>query len=309
VARAKRPPTRRVKSGKSGHRYIVDGHNYSGRGVTTLIGDGVPKPALIGWAARVVAQAAVDEIHVWWPMVKRGAERAAVEYLKEQRWKSSNEAALRGTDVHVLAARLAAGETVEVDDRTEALAVREDFRPTAELSEVMVVNRTHVYAGTFDLWAELEGYLWVPEHSMSLDEAEKAGLVTEATSTRPARMLIDYKTGATGIYPEVVLQLAAYRNAEIILPGLEGGPLDELPMPECDACAVLWLRDDATYELRLVDVSERAFKVFLYAAQIAKFAGRDGWGQDALLEALAPNVEPEPEPETAPEQDDQEVTA
>ncbi len=276
---AKRPPTRRVKAGKNGHRYIVDGYNYSGRGVTTLIGAGVPKPALVGWAARVTAQTAVDELDTWLPMVQRGRSRAAIEYLKEARWQSTNEAAVRGTDVHVLASRLAAGEEVDVTDTTEALvdaylAFREDFSPVDELSEIMVVNRTNVYAGTLDLIATLEGWL-IPD--------------PETEELRPARVLIDYKTSGSGIYPESVLQIAAYRFAEIMLPGLEGSPEDELPMPEVDRAAVLWLRDDGTYELLPVEADRRAWKVFLYAAQIAGFAGRDGWGSDTIGKPLAPN--------------------
>lgn len=291
MARSKRPPTRRVRAGKNGHRYIVDGFNYAGRGVTTLIGDGIPKPALIGWAARITAEAAVHDVKTWWPMVKNGRERAAIEYLKEARWQSTNEAAVRGTDVHVLAAKLAAGETVEVDERTEALvdaylAFRDDFLPENELSERMVVNRTHVYAGTFDLVADLAGWLWVPSLGRPLEPDDDEELVDEA---RPAKVLVDYKTGASGVWPEATIQLAAYRNAEVMLPGLEGGPLDELPMPEVDTCAVLSLRDDATYEFRPVDAGPRAFKIFLYAAQIAVFAGRDGWGHETIGEPAEPN--------------------
>jgi len=295
---SRRPPTRRVRAGKSGHRYIVDGKNYSGRGVTTLIGDGIPKPALIGWAARRTAEAAVYERDVWLPMAEGGRPKAAIEYLKEARWQTTNEAATRGTDVHVLAARLADGETVDVDDRTEALvdaylAFRADFLPENELSERMIVNRTHVYAGTFDLLADLAGYRWVPELSKAvhkLSEPERAALDAGELTDRPARVLIDYKTTASGVYPEVTIQLAAYRYAEIMLPGLEANPEDELPMPEVDFAAVLWLRDDATYELRPVLADERAWKLFLYGAQIARFAGRDGWGAETIFSPIEPNV-------------------
>lgn len=275
----KRPSTRRVAAGKKGHRYIVDGFSYSGRGVTTLIGAGIPKPALVGWAARVTAEAAVEERDVWLPMVTGGRTRAAIEWLKEARWQTTNEAATRGTDVHDLAARLAAGEEVDVNETTEGLvdaylAFRDDFRPVDELSEIMVVNRTNVYAGTLDLIATLEGWR-IPD--------------PETEELRPARVLIDYKTSGSGIYPEVTIQLAAYRYAEVMLPGLEGEADDELPMPGVDFCAVLWLRDDGTYELRPVDAGPRAFKMFLYASQIAGFAGRDGWGSDTIGAPIAPN--------------------
>lgn len=270
---AKRPPTRRVNSG-SGHRYVVDGVSYAGRGVTTLLSDGVNKPALIGWAARVVAEAAVYERDTWLAMVSQGKEKSAIEYLKQQRWETSTKAAARGTEVHRLAAQLAAGEQVEVDDNTEAmidayLKFRDDWQPADEQVEVMVLNRTHVYAGTLDLLCTLEGW--------RCDRGR-----------RPARVLIDLKTGARGVFPETTLQLAAYRFAESMLPDLEGDLADELPMPEVDYCAVLWLLDDGTYQLKPVEADERAFRTFLYAAQLADFSGRDGWGADSIGEALTP---------------------
>lgn len=272
---ARRPATRRVRAGKSGHRYIVDGKNYAGRGVTTLIGAGAPKPALVGWAARVTAEAAVYGREDWLPLAEKGRERAAVELLKESRWESTNEAATRGTEVHDLAARLAGGETVDVSETTEGLvdaylAFRDDFRPTNELVERMVVNRTHVYAGTFDLVADLEGW-------------------PHPTEDRPYRPLIDLKTSG-GIYPETALQIAAYRHAESMLPGLEADPEDEEPMVETDGGAVLHLRSDGTYELRPIESGEREFRTFLYVAQVAGFAGREGWGGDTIGEPVSPDL-------------------
>lgn len=275
---ATKPATRRVASGK-GHRYIVDGTSYSGRGVTTLLA--LPKPALINWAANVTAEAAVNERDVWLPMVEAGRDRAAIEYLKEARWQTTTEAAVRGTDVHTLAERLSGGEEVEVDERTEGfvdayLAFRADFRPTNEITERMVVNRRHVYAGTFDLIAELRGH-------------------PDSTGDRPVRLLIDYKTGK-GVYPETCLQLAAYRHAETMLPGLAGNPDEEVPVPEVDGAAVLHLRGDGTYELRPVQAGEREFRTFLYAAQIADFTTKGGWGETVIGRPIAPNPTEETRP-------------
>ena len=47
------PNTRRINHGR-GHYYEVDGHRVDG--VTTVIGDGIPKPALIDWASRTVTR-------------------------------------------------------------------------------------------------------------------------------------------------------------------------------------------------------------------------------------------------------------
>jgi hypothetical protein len=276
---APKPPTRRVKAGKSGHRYIVDRVNYKGRGVTTLLGAGMPKPALIGWAARVTAEAAVYGRDEWLPLAEKGREKAALAMLNEARWETTNEAAVRGTDVHKLAERLAAGEEVEVDERTEGfvdsyLAFRDDLRPTDEIAERMIVNRTHVYAGTFDLIATLEG-LTVARYR------EAGGSVADiADLDRPVRLLVDYKTGKRA-YPEVCLQLAAYRNGEIMVP--VDGQGDEEPVPEVDGCAVLNLAGDGTYDLRPVEAGEREFRTFLYVAQVAAMMEKDdGWGETVI---------------------------
>lgn len=278
-----KPPTRRVASGK-GHKYIVDGTNYAGRGVTTLLGDGMPKPALIGWAARVTAEAAVYQRDDWLPLVEKGHEKAALAMLGEARWTSTNEAAVRGTDVHKLAERLSAGEEVEVDERTEGfvdayLAFREAFGPTDEIAERMIVNRQHVYAGSFDLVASLEGLplsVWLDLHGLP----HRPGVGKSKFVDRPVRLLIDYKTGKRA-YPEVCLQLAAYRNGETMLPF--DGEAPEEPMAEVDGCAVLLLAGDGTYELRPVEAGDREFRTFLYVAQVAAMMKRDeGWAETVI---------------------------
>lgn len=289
---ARKPSTRRVDAGKSGHRYVVDGKDYAGRGVTTLLGAGFPKPAIPRWAAREVADAAVYERHVWLPMLDAGRTEAALDYLRGTPWTRSREAAARGTDVHHLAARLAQGEEVEVDDRTEAmvdayLAWRADWRPTDELVEVMVINRRHHYAGTLDFLGLLHGL--APDGT---PQDPNAGLP-------PAKALLDVKTGARDVYPESALQLAAYRNAETMLPGGEGNLDDERAVPAVDFTGVLWLHDDGTYDLIPVDTGPKVFRCFLYVAEVAGFMGHrrgEGWGDTLLGDSILPHDPKEPTP-------------
>lgn len=279
-----RPPrTRRVASG-GGHRYYVDGKDYGGRGVTTLLKDGFPKPALVYWSARCVADLALYERNLWEPLVDAGRVEAAHQLLRDAPWSAAREAAARGTDVHRIAAQLAQGATVDVDDRTASLvdaylAFRADWQPLDELVEVMVVNRRHQYAGTLDLLGLLEG--------MGRDGQPKA----PDDGEEPARVLIDVKTGAKDVYAETALQLAAYRNAETMLPGGEGNLVDEAPMPAVDWTGALWLHDDGTYDLVPVNTDRKVFRVFLYAAEIAGFQGHkrgEGWGEKLLGAALEP---------------------
>jgi hypothetical protein len=95
------------------HRYFLDGSPIPG--VTTLIGKGLPKPALVYWSAKTVAEWVADNpdgVEAF-RATGRGPMVAA---LKEIPWQKRDEAAIRGTDVHALAERVIRGEAVEVPE-------------------------------------------------------------------------------------------------------------------------------------------------------------------------------------------------
>jgi hypothetical protein len=233
------PKTRRINRGR-GHSYLLDGEPVLG--VTTITDGGVPKPALVDWAARETAGYAVDH----WEELAELTLSKRLRLLEKARYESSRGGAARGTDVHKLAQRLAAGEEITVPEELEGfvdsyLAFDKDWQPRELLVEVPVFHRRFRYAGTLDLIAELR-------------------------DGRTA--LLDWKTGASGIWPETALQLAAYRFAEFWL----GDDLAEHPLPEIDFAGAVWLRADG-YDLYPVDASEATFRIFRYAQQIAAFGG------------------------------------
>lgn len=230
------PATRRVNRGR-GHSYLLDGERADG--VTWIVSNGIPKQALIDWAARQSAGYAIDH---WDELAQLGlAER--LRRIERARFDTVKQAAVRGTDVHALALRLAAGETVEVPEPLEGhvdayLQFVADFEPVEILTETVVGNRRYRYMGTLDTVAHIDGKAW----------------------------LIDWKTGASGIWPEAALQLAAYRHAEFYLDA--NG--QEQPMPPTDQAGCVWLRADG-YDLIPVNTDSPVFRVFLYAQQIARF--------------------------------------
>jgi len=209
-------------------------------GVTWVVGNGVPKPNLIGWAANETAGYAVDH----WEELGEMTPSKRLELLKRSRFASRDTAAVRGTAVHALAQTLAAGEIVDVPEELVGhvdayLAFADEWAPVELLTEVVCGNRKYRYMGTLDLVAVLnDGKRW----------------------------LLDWKTSASGIWPESALQLSAYRYAEWYLDG-DGV---EQPMPEVDACGCVWLRADG-YDLVPVDASPETFTTFLYAQQLARF--------------------------------------
>ena len=241
--------TRRIDRGR-GHSYLLDGEPVDG--VTTIIGDGIPKPALVNWAANTTAGYAVDH---WDELAQLGVAQR-LRTLEKARYETLKAAAGRGTDIHKLAQRLAAGEPVTPPESQRGhvdayLQFEEDWNPLEILVEVPIFNRRLRYAGTLDLVADLaDGNRW----------------------------LLDWKTAGSGIWPETAIQLAAYRNAEFYLDA-DG---QEQPMPPVDRCGAVWLRADG-YDLHPVDASDQAFRIFQYARQVAMFSRgpQDRWVDEA----------------------------
>lgn len=259
--------TRRVDRG-GGHSYLLDGEKVDG--VTGVLRDGMPKPALVGWAAKTIAeyvadrlildpddrhvatrliddlrQVAGEDVRKAWPDGPPGPLKIA-ETLKGIHWRDRDQAANKGTLVHHLAERLARGEEVAVDDAIVGhvdsyLRFRDEWEPTDELLEVVVGSRRHRYMGTLDLLATLPGLGYT---------------------------LLDNKTNRSGPFGEVALQLAAYRYAEFYLDPETG---EEHPMPEVDGCAVLWLRADG-YDLIPFQAGPEEFRTFLYVREVGRFA-------------------------------------
>ena len=229
------PAALRVQRGR-GHSYKLDGEKIDG--VTTVIGNGLPKPQLVGWAAREVAEFIATRREV----LPHLSDRELVDLCKGAPGRIKDAAANRGTEVHRLASQLAAGEEVEVpveiDGHVDAyLGFLEAFEPTGALVERPVFNRKYRYGGTMDMLAQ---------------------------TARWGSTLFDYKTGGTGIYGDVALQLAGYGNAEFYVD--EEGV--ERAMPEVDAYAAVWVRADG-YDVYPIQVTDREFKTFLYVQQVA----------------------------------------
>jgi TusA-related sulfurtransferase len=233
-----------------GHTYFIDGVKVDG--VTTILNNGLPKKALVKWAAKQAASCAVDR----WDELAQMDISQRLKILIDAPNASRDKAAVRGTRVHALADRLAHGEKVavppELTGHVEACVKFLDEWDVEEIwTESPVFSRRWQYAGTLDLIAKLAGKTW----------------------------LLDWKTSKSGAFGDTAFQLAAYRYAEFALDG--NGR--ECPLPEVDECGVVWLRADG-YDLYPYHADEGVFRQFLYIAQCARAADecRDYRG-DALL--------------------------
>lgn len=231
-----------------GHSYYVDGVKFDG--VTTLIKGGLPSPALMYWSARTVAEYVADNLEQVTAMAPMG-RNSIVAALKETPWTKRDAAAAKGTDVHTLAEKLIHGEQVDVPEEIagyveSCVKFLDEWNVRPVVVEATVASRRWRYAGTLDAVADLTD--------------PKDGDV---------RAIYDYKTSASGIWPETAYQLAGYRNAEVYV-DTNG---DEQPMADLGITRGygVWLRSDG-YDVLPVDCGEQTYKAFLHIAYVARAA-------------------------------------
>lgn len=253
------PALSRAKRG-GGRVYLWDGVEYPS--VTTILGATMPKPALVGWAARTVAEYAVANQGAVSALLASGDERAAIDLLKGSPFRDRDRAADVGTRVHAVAEALANGVSVPVVGTDvepflpHFLRFMEDWRPEYVETEATVFNTKAGYAGTLDAIAVVGGHL----------------------------TLLDTKTGKD-VYPEVALQLAAYSDADCFIGRDDGETVDALP--RVTRYAVLHLRPDG-YRLVpiMVDYEQRR----MWRRLVENFRYLDGPAERVIGAEMRPEV-------------------
>lgn len=224
----------------SGHAYYLDGVKLPG--VTTILGDGLAKPALVNWAARTVAGYAIDN----WDDLAEQKPSERLKVLEKAHYADRDAAGKRGTEVHRLADKLTRGEEVVVPEPLAGhvesyLKFLDDFDVDATLTEAPVVNYQWKYGGTMDLGAKLRGHGF---------------------------QALDIKTARSGVFPDNALQLAGYRYCDQYLDAASGEMRD---MPVFDGAAVVHVRADG-YSLVPVEAGPDVHRYFLYCMQLWKWA-------------------------------------
>lgn len=190
--------------------------------VTTAM-NSLAKPFLVGWAAKMTAECAVEDREIIDAMLKKkNGKAAALAHLKQARYRDSGGKADRGTIVHATVEAYLAGKPVDpehiqflldekgvpehlhaatfkmVDGAMEFLF---DFEPEIIWSESTVYSREHGYAGTLDILAKMR----------------------VGRSKLP--VVVDFKA-SKAIYNEVAMQLTAYGRADFV--GMDDGT--EVPL-------------------------------------------------------------------------------
>lgn len=255
-----------LKFVESNHSYWLDGKRITG--VTTLLGQGLPKPAIPYWAAKSVAEFVFDNEDKVNTLREMG-RGPAVDALKKVPWEKRDEAAVKGTDVHDLAEKLIHGEDVEVPDHLLGYVTGyrdwlDEFDVVPLLTEKPCASRQWQYGGKFDA-------------IVKMGRGPLAG----------RKLLVDWKT-SKGVYGETGLQTAAYASTEFYAPDKD----TEIPMPEVDGTGVVHITENGSTYYQLAndraDIAEQ-FKVFTHIAYVAKRTDyiKSLLGAPLLLEGIA----------------------
>jgi hypothetical protein len=215
-------------------------------GVTSVLGM-LPKDFLRYWAAKEVAQSAVDELGTVVSMVLRDPA-AAVEHLKKAPDRNTRAAADIGTAAHDLFEKLARNEAVG--------RVHPDLEPfVRHFSEYLDVVQPEYHFLEETVWSDSRG-----------PGLAYAGSFDAYATVQGERIWIDNKTTRSGIHAEVGVQLAAYRFADHII--REDG--SRIPMPKADGGAVLHVRPEG-WKLVPVRADEGLFEVFMHLREVFNF--------------------------------------
>lgn len=207
----------------------------------------LPQGALENWFKSFTATYAVDHIDVVHQLAVDD-RAAAIQLVADATKRHSKKAADQGTVIHgyceLIMLALLEGRKPQFQVSKEDMGYLRNFArfiTEFEVEPVMVEttvwNDDPSYAGTFDLMCKLKGY--------------------------PGLSIVDYKTGASGVYAETGIQQIAYMRAESYI--TEDGNFK--PMPEVNQAFGLWLRDTgfALFPLRTDDY---VWSVFLHLNEI-----------------------------------------
>jgi hypothetical protein len=266
-------------------------------GVTSIIDGGIPKHALKAWGIKMVAEGVIRNRRVLDALLaecetpdqcSKVADaidlcvkcNATVRFLKDLPYAHTQRAQDIGTEVHAAIEAYTLNRPMPPWALAIAPRMRQferflaEWSPTFELAEASIFSRRFSYAGTLDAIGTLPLERITPL---------VAGILDWPTSGDRVRLLWDYKSSQRGIWPEVALQLAAYRYADFI--GLVDG--SEAPVPAVDGAMAINLTNE-TYRLVPVLADEHIWKVFLHARSILQ------WGEETSKRVLFEDLTPAP---------------
>lgn len=273
---------------RQGNGYYAD-HSTGDRlrSVTTILGGGVPKPALVHWAGNTCTDAAIDAL----PQLvaaSRFPDRLAElrAWITRAHTRKKDERAEVGSAVHAIIESRLLGTpppaSVRVGEEEWALDGPElapylanfhrfeaEWAPAWKASEMVVANPEHGYAGTLDYIIDGGGLIGdmlrargytVPDGVDVMGDTKTGGEWNRVTSGGHVH----------GVYPEAGLQMSAYRRAEVCW--LRDG--SKVAMPEtAEVGVILHLRPEG-YRLYPARCGDLEYAYFRHAQMVDEWSSR-----------------------------------
>lgn len=214
------------------HVYKLNGKRLTS--VTTVLGAGIPKPQLVPWAARTVAEWALENpadmerlahehaMDLANENVDAKGRTAALNYVSRKADEKRDKAAKRGTKIHAIAERIIHGEAVDVPEELVSvidgyIRFLDEFEVTAILTEKTILLAELGVAGRFDL------------------------IATSPYLNHGDPFIADTKSSG-GVYESTAAQLAAYASADGHV--TDDDPTTLHPLPKVTASYVLHCTPD-----------------------------------------------------------------
>lgn len=267
--------------------------------VTTIIGI-LDKPALIPWAVGVTAEKVVAKLDVIGRHVADDGPDEAIEYVKRLRWQTGgrlSDADLGSVAHHLFNTYALTGARPDVEPEMhplhavdQSLLHPEDlsalyrmldqferflhgYQPDYLATEIVVFHPDYGYAGQADAFVTIDGMRLIVDYKTSKKTFDRRGKVRAP-------------------YPEVGLQLAAYRYAAAAAIWRARryesnrrryyllGPDERaaaVPVPEVDGGIAIRITPDhlGVYPVRC---GERDHRAFLFALELARWSFNDAAG-------------------------------
>lgn len=195
-------------------------------GVSSII-DMMPKTALVPWAARLAAEYVVGNMtEVSEMLSEKDGEKKAIDWIKGASSRFSGKASREGTAVHHWTEQV-------------AKAVMNNTKPKADNMPAGMLPYLKQYVKflkEFDVEpVMLENVVWDDEVGF----AGRFDMVCRLRSIDDALVIVDTKSGASGVWESVALQQTAYKYAPLWW-NEETATMEK--MPEIARTYALWLR-------------------------------------------------------------------
>lgn len=238
-------------------------------GVSSIV-DMMPKPALSSWAAKLAAEYAVENIASL-PFEVLDDKTKAIGTIKGASARFAEKAAREGTMVHHYC------ELV-------ARAVKEGTKPKADRMPPIVMPYLKSYVKflkEFDVEpVSMEEVIW----DRVIGYAGRYDMICRLRTIDDSLVIVDTKSGASGVWDSAALQQTAYRYASHYY------DLDKdefVPMPEIAATYALWLRPEG-FALIPLDSTEAEWE------QFKRLRGSLDWKRTRAKKVVKPAINQTP---------------